>query len=231
MAVALADDGARVAISGRDVAALEKVAQRMGPAVILPADLLEPGAAAELVASAAERLGGLDVVVSNAGAGWSGSLVEITPTEIDGLVDLNLRAPLHLIHAALPHLIESGQGRVVIVGSAAGRFGVANEVVYSATKGGLYPLAEGLRGELADTGVTVSLVTPGVIDTAFYERRGRPYEPRLPRPIPASRIAEAVLRCARSGRAEVSVPGWLGVAARIHGALPGLYGWLASRFR
>ena len=240
MAVELAAAGARVAISGRDEAGLEKVAAQMGSAgvssagvssaVVLPADLLQSGAAAQVAADAARRLGGLDVVVSNAGAGWAGPMTDITPDEIDALVDLNLRAPLHLIRAALPQLAASDHGRVIIVGSAAGRFGVSREVVYSATKGGLYPLAEGLRAEVAGTGVTVSMVTPGVIDTAFYERRNKPYEPRFPRPVPATRVADAVLRCARSGQAEIWVPAWLAVAARIDGVVPALYRWLARRF-
>lgn len=230
VAGALAGAGARVAISGRDVAALERVAGGMGSAVVLPGDLLEPDAAAKLVARAAQRLGGLDVVVSNAGTGWAGPMSEMTPAEIDALVDLNLRAPLQLARAALPHLAASDHGRLVIVGSIAGRLGVAREVVYSATKAGLVGLAGALRAESAGTGVAVSLVTPGVVDTAFFDRRNRPYERARPRPVAASLVAEAVLECARTGRAEVTVPGWLSLPVRLQGAFPGLYRLLASRF-
>lgn len=242
MAVALAGSGARVAISGRDVTALEKVASRMSEAarseagvggngaVILPADLLDSGVAAELVEDGSQRLGGLDLVVSNAGAGWAGPLAEMTSSEVDALVDLNFRAPLHLAHAALPHLVASPHGRLVIVGSIAGRLGVAREVIYSASKAGLVGLADALRTELAGTGVTVSLVTPGAVDTPFFDRRNRPYERGWPHPISASVVADAVLECARTGRAEVIVPSWLAVAVRLQGAFPGLYRLLASRF-
>jgi uncharacterized protein len=242
VAVALASAGARVAISGRDLAALERVEERMNEAarpkarargdaaLILPADLLALGAAGELVERASQRLGGLDLVVSNAGAGWAGPLSEMTSSEIDALVDLNFRAPLHLAHAALPHLTTSPLGRLVIVGSIAGRLGVAREVIYSASKAGLVGLADALRTELAGTGVTVSLVTPGAVDTAFFDRRNRPYERGWPHPIPASLVADAVLECARTGRAEVIVPSWLVVAVRLQGAFPGFYRWLANRF-
>lgn len=232
MALALAEAGARVAISGRDVAALETVAGRMGSAasVVLPADLLHPGVAAKLVGDAAQSLGGLDVVVSNAGTGWAGPMIEITPSDIDALIDLNFRAPIHLVRAALPHLAESDHGRIVIVGSIAGRLGVAREVVYSATKAGLVGLAEALRLELAGTDVAVSLVTPGPVDTPFFDRRNRPYERHWPPPIPANVVVDAVLECARTGRAEVTVPGWLSVPVRMQGVLPGLYRLLAKRF-
>lgn len=229
-----------MALSARDADALERVRSGLsgagaGQAAVLTADLLQPGAAAELVEAAVDALGGLDILVCNAGTGWAGPISEITPAEIDAMVDLNLRAPLHLIHAALPHLAAAGEGRIVLVGSIAGRLGVAREVVYSATKFGLAGFADSLRAELAASGpplesVSVSLVTPGPVDTPFFDRRNRPYERRFPRPIPVAPVANAVVTCARTGRAEITLPAWLALAARIQGAAPGLYRLLATRF-
>ncbi|WP_457831585.1 SDR family oxidoreductase, partial [Staphylococcus aureus] len=90
------------------------------------------GAPAEVVARALSALGGLDIVVASAGAGWAGPFAGMTSSEIDGLIDLNLRATLHLLHAALPHLVAKGRGHVVVIGSIAGLLPVGGEAVYSA---------------------------------------------------------------------------------------------------
>jgi short-subunit dehydrogenase len=230
VALALASEGARLAITGRDARALARVAGAAGATVTTVADLRRPGAAAEVVHAAVAGLGGLDVVVSNAGAGWAGPMTEMSPDEIDDLVDLNLRAPLHLVRAALPHLLGGAGGHVVLVGSIAGRLGVPREVAYSATKAGLVGFADALRAELAGTGVRVSLVTPGVVDTAFFRRRNRPYERHRPRPIPAASVADAVTDCLRRGRPEATVPAWLELPVRLHGAFPRVYQRLSDRF-
>ncbi|MDQ2728399.1 MAG: SDR family oxidoreductase [Actinomycetota bacterium] len=169
----LTTDGVAVALAGRDADALAAVAaQTGGPA--FAGDLTEAEYPARLVAEAAAALGGLDIVVCNAGVGWCGSFRDMDPAAIDKLIDLNLRAPAHLLRAAVPALVAKGRGHLVLVGSIAGLVGVANEVVYSATKAGLGGLAGALRAELAGTGVKVTLISPGVVDTAFFSRRNRP---------------------------------------------------------
>jgi short-subunit dehydrogenase len=231
-----------LALTGRDRNALERVAAGLSeagdptpsgptaPTVVLPADLTLPGVAATVVEGAVAGLGGLDVVVSNAGAGWAGPMVDMTAEDIDALIDLNLRAPAHLARAALPHLLDKGRGHLVFVGSIAGHLGVPREVVYSATKAGLVGLTDALRDELRGTGVKVTLVSPGVVDTAFFDRRNRPYEREKPRPVPAADVAGAVVDCLEHGRPDAVVPRWLSLPVRIHGAAPHLYRSLAARF-
>jgi short-subunit dehydrogenase len=226
----------RLALTGRNHAALERVAPGLSgagaadPTVVIPADLARPGAAVAVVDAAMAGLGGLDVVVSNAGAGWAGPMVDMTADDIDTLIDLNLRAPAHLARAALPHLLDKGRGHLVVVGSIAGYLGVPREAVYSATKAGLVGLTDALRAELRGSGVKVTLISPGVVDTAFFDRRNRPYERDKPRPIPATDVADAVVDCLKHGRPDAVVPGWLSLPVRIHGAAPHLYRSLADRF-
>jgi short-subunit dehydrogenase len=226
---ALAGDGVTVALAGRDAAALAAVAADTGGPTFA-GDLTEAGYPARLVAEASAALGGLDIVVSNAGAGWSGPFADMRPADIDQLIDINLRAPAHLLRAAVPHMVAKGRGHLALVGSIAGLVGVANEAVYSATKAGLGGLAASLRAELGGTGVKVSLISPGVVDTPFYSRRNRPYARSRPVPIPAPEVAEAIVDCLRFGRPEAIVPAWLTVPARIHSLVPRAYQALAQRF-
>jgi short-subunit dehydrogenase len=141
----LSSRGCRVVGSGRRAEGLALAPDGPFEAAVL-ADLTEPGAPAEVVGKAVAALGGLDVVVSCAGAGWQGPFWSMSADEIDNLLDINLRAPLHLAHAAAPHLLASG-GQLVLVGSIAGLVGVPEEVAYGTAKAGLRGLADGLRLE------------------------------------------------------------------------------------
>jgi short-subunit dehydrogenase len=227
-ALALAEGGAVVAVTGRDSEALGAVAERTGGPV-MTGDLTVPGVAEDVVARAILSLGGIDVLVSNAGGGWAGPTASMNGNDIDDLLDLNLRAPLHLTMACLPWMMERGQGHVIFVSSVAGLLATPGEAVYSASKAGLTAFARALWAETAPRGVAVSVISPGVVDTAFFERRNRPYGLTRPRPIPAERVAEAVLYCLRTGAPEVVVPKWLALPARLRGGLPGLYRFLAHR--
>jgi len=241
-ATALAAAGARLLLTGRDAARLAEVARQTG-GVALPADLAVPGEPARLAAAASEAAraapwaggtradhGGIDVLVNNAGVGWSGPVGDITAAKITELTTVNLAAPIELTRLLVPAMAQRGRGRVVFVSSIAGVTGVRGEAVYAATKAGLSTFAESLDYEVRDHGVRVCVVVPGVIDTPFFGRRGRPYGRKRPAPIPAERVATAIVSALEHDRAVVYVPRWLRVPARIHGAAPGTFRALAARF-
>ncbi len=117
-----------------------------------------------------------------------------------------------------------------MVGSIAGHLGVSHEAVYSAAKAGLVTLAEALRAEVGPAGVGVSLVSPGVVATRFFERRGRPYGRRRPRPIAPEQVAWAVESAIVRGRARVIVPAWLAAPVALSTLMPGLYRRLSYRW-
>jgi short-subunit dehydrogenase len=225
----LAASGARVVVHGRDERRTDAVARRTGGVPIV-ADLAVPGAAAELGEAALAVHGRLDIVVANAGLGWSGPFVEMSPADIDSLVALDLLAPVQLVRRLLPPMLDRRLGHIALVGSVAGRTGVAGEAVYAATKGALDVFAESLRLELRGTGVAVSLTVPGVVDTGFFAARGRPYDRDRPRPVPAADVARALVDAVAHDRAEVWVPGWLRAAPAVRALAPGLYRRLAARF-
>ncbi|MEN3269816.1 SDR family NAD(P)-dependent oxidoreductase [Pseudonocardia sp.] len=216
----LAHDGCTLLLVGRDRARLDAVAARTGGRPVL-ADLREP-AGIEAVCDAAD--GWVELLVHGAGVGAAGPLADTPSDVIDELLAVNLVAPVQLTRALLPTL-RAACGHVVFVASVAA-IGVAHEAAYSATKAGLRGFADALRVE-SDIGVTT--VLPGAVETPYYERRGQPYHRRFPRPIGPERVAAALVDAVRRNRAEVFVPRWLTVGARVHGAAPALFAHLSRR--
>jgi len=228
-AVALNQAGTRLILTGRDTERLHAVATRTR-ATTVPADLTEPDGPDRLVKSALAAAGRVDLLICNAGAGWSGPIGDLPAAKAAELVTLNLLAPVQLARLLVPGMAERGSGRLIFVSSIAGLTGVRREAVYAATKAGLHCLAESLGYELAGTGTGVSIVVPGVVDTPFFRSRGRPYDRRVPVPIPAEQVARAIVMAAERDLETVYVPGWLRFPAWLHGAAPGTFRVLARRF-
>jgi short-subunit dehydrogenase len=228
-AVALSRAGARLILTGRDQDRLASVATRT-QGLALPADLAEPDGPDRLIKSALAHAGRIDLLVCNAGTGWAGPTGDLPASKATELLTVNLLAPVQFARLVAPCMAERGFGRLVFVSSIAGVTGVRHEAVYAATKAGINCLAESLGYELAGTGAGVSLVLPGVVDTPFFRRRGRPYNRSLPAPIPAEQVARAIVTAAQRDLEVVYVPGWLRFPAWLHGTSPRTFRWLARRF-
>jgi short-subunit dehydrogenase len=226
VAVRLGFAGAELVLHGRDRAALESTAGMTGGEMVC-GDLADPGEVARL----AKVAGAVDLAVCNAGIGWAGDLSRMSAQDVSRMVAVNLTAPMELTRLLLPAMVERGSGRLVYVTSIAGRLGVAGEAVYGATKAGLERFAESLRMELRGTGVGVTVFVPGIVDTPFFTRRGVPYPRGGPRPVPANVAADALVRGAAAGTAEIYLPRWLRLPVAVHGVLPGVYRVLAARVR
>ncbi|CCG01195.1 Oxidoreductase, short-chain dehydrogenase/reductase family [Blastococcus saxobsidens DD2] len=214
----------RLLLVGREHRALTEVADATG-GTALEADLADPAGLTAVAAAGAAA----DVVVHAAGIGWAGDLATMSAEEARRLLEVDLWAPIELTRAILPGMLARRRGHLVFLGSIAGAVGVPGEATYSAAKAGIGAFAEVVRAETAGRGVGVSTVLPGVVDTPFFTRRGRPYDRRWPRPVPPERVARAVVRAIERNRAEMFVPAWLRLPARLHGAAPPLYGALARR--
>jgi short-subunit dehydrogenase len=226
---ALSSRGARVLAAGSDQERTEAAAARAGGRALV-ADLAQHGGAARLAAAAEAVHGRVDVLVNNAGVGWAGEFAAMPEREIARLVQVDLTAALELTRALLPGMVERGRGHVVSVGSIAGHAGGRGEAVYAACKAALAAFTESLRQEHARSPVGFSVVIPGAVATPFFDRRGVPYGRTFPRPVPAERVAAAIVEAIRRDRAQVVVPGWLGGPMRLRGALPELYRPLVDRF-
>jgi short-subunit dehydrogenase len=221
----LAQAGARVVAHGRDGARLAELSRLTG-AVTVTADLSDPASATAI----AEQAGTVDILLNNAGMGWAGHFQDMSGDQVARLVAVNLTGPIELTRALLPGMLARGTGHLMFVTSIAGRTGVAGEAVYSATKAGLDAFAESLRFELGGTDIEVSVLVPGVVDTPFFQRRGRPYDRRRPRPLPAEVVADTLVKGIAAGRAELYAPRWLRLPVAVRGTMPGVYRRLAARF-
>ena len=210
-----AEEGARVVLAARTAAALESVGKEIGEAaVVVPTDVGDPEQARALVQRAVEATGAIHVFVNNAGYNHRGPVADANPDELGRIVDVNLRAPILLSRLALPQLLAQESGAIVNVASIAGQIPLPDEATYSATKFGLRGFSMALAEELRGTGVSVSLVSPGPIETGFLTN-DIDTVPDLVFSQPmssAEEVASAVLDCAHDGRLERTIP-------RLSGAL------------
>ncbi len=234
IARALSGAGAQVVLAGRDEQALREVRLPGGAtATVVLLDVRDAEAWERAVAEVVLRHGRLDLLVHNAGILDVGPL-EAQPAErLRAIVDTNLTGALLGTRVALPALRERG-GAIVHVASLGGIVPMPFEAAYGATKAGLRHLSFSLRAELAGSGVTVSVVTPGSVDTAQFAQELRHDEAALSfvePPLHPDAVGEAVLRAIRSGAPEVLVPAGGGLLARLAAAFPRLLLWILPFLR
>lgn len=167
-----AREGAAVAVAARTPSEVEAVAREIealgGMGVAIRLDQSDPESIERGVAAALEALGGLDVLVNNAGVFEVAPIQELTPEAWERLVQVNLTGPLRVTQAALPALLES-RGVILNVSSVAGLQGFPGSTGYCATKYGLRGLGDALREELREAGVRVATLYPGGTDTTIFD--------------------------------------------------------------
>jgi 3-oxoacyl-[acyl-carrier protein] reductase len=138
-----------------------------GTSLILPADVTDEAAVADVFARAVTMLGGIDAAILSAGVGHFGSVEDFSLADWDATLTTNLTAPFLCARAAIPHLRARGGGAIVAVSSGAGKQGYPELAAYSASKFGLMGFMQGLAGEVQADGIKVSVVVPGSILTPF----------------------------------------------------------------
>ena len=189
VARALAAQGSRLGLASRSGDDLG-----IDGAVAAPCDVRRPDELDALAAATAERHGGIDVLVANAGVGAYGPFLELPPDQLEEMIDVNVKGTLYAVRAALPYLLESDEADIVTVASEAGRRGLPLEAVYCASKFAQVGFTRALDHELREQGVRCSNVCPGGVATDFAMGRGRtPDMPALARMMSAEDVAEVVL--------------------------------------
>jgi NAD(P)-dependent dehydrogenase (short-subunit alcohol dehydrogenase family) len=156
--------GDRVHVCDVNAEAVERVT-RDNPAITgTVCDIADRAAVERFVEEAVDELGGIDVLVNNAGiAGPTTSVENLDPDEWDSVLAVNLTGPFNVTRLAIPHLKKSGNGVIIMMSSVGGRFGYANRSTYATTKRALIALAETLALELGDHGVRVNTIAPGAV--------------------------------------------------------------------
>ena len=161
-------EGANVVLAARDRKALDALAAVLGPrsrAVVT--DVSKHADCEALMNTALEAFGRIDGLVNNAGYNSRGTVESVALENIERIIEVNLKAPIRLSKLVLPHLRASGGGAIVNVASLAGRVPLDHEATYTASKFGLRGFSFAMAEELAGSGITVSVVSPGPIETGF----------------------------------------------------------------
>jgi short-subunit dehydrogenase len=195
-----ASRGAALVLTGRRAEVLEPLARELG-ALAIVCDLADPQELAGLV----ERAGTIDVLVANAALPATGHLTELSPEQIDRMLEVNLRAPIQLARALAPGMIERRRGHLVFISSLSGKAASPLSSMYNATKFGLRGFALALREDLAPAGVGVSVVLPGFIsDAGMFADAAVRLPPGVGTRTP-DQVARATIDAVQRNRAEVEV--------------------------
>jgi 2,3-dihydroxy-2,3-dihydro-p-cumate dehydrogenase len=177
----LIHDGAAVFAAARSKEDLERVYEQAAIAGGFVGELHQTGTADDLVATAVETLGHVDVLVNNAGGGVIRPTLEHTEESLRATIDNNLWTTIYCVRAALPHMVSRGHGRIINIGADSVRTGLVDHAMYNAAKGGVHAMVTGLAREFATAGVTANTVAPCYVRTPELARlfdSGQP-PPRL----------------------------------------------------
>jgi len=193
IALALATDGRRVAVADLLEEEAAKTAAEAG-GVAVPLDVTDSGSVTAAVERVVSELGPIDVLVNNAGWDEARPFLETDEPFWDRVIEINFKGGLRTTRAVLPGMVDRGWGRVVNIGSDAGRVGSSLESVYSGAKGGVIAFTKTIAREVARSGVTANVVCPGPTRTAFLDRiageGGERLVDSLTRAVPMRRLGE-----------------------------------------
>jgi 3-oxoacyl-[acyl-carrier protein] reductase len=167
---ALVEEGATVYVSSRDARAIEEAGREIGAAGWSAADVSKKGEPLALVEAASEKLGGLDILVANAGGPPPGQFQTLPLESWERAFDLTLMSAVQLVHAALPHLKRSDQGRIVFITSISVRQPIRNLILSNSLRAAVTGMAKSLSFELAADHVTVNCLAPDAIRTDAIRR-------------------------------------------------------------
>jgi 3-oxoacyl-[acyl-carrier protein] reductase len=169
VAVALAQEGAHVALLARNEAQLREVAREIealgGKAVVVVADVADRAAVEAAVAQALGALGSIDILINNAGIGTFAKLVDMDPAEWERIIQVNLLGTYYTTRSVLPQMLERQSGDIINIASTAGQRGAATTSAYSASKFAILGLTESLMQEVRKQNIRVSALTPSTVAT------------------------------------------------------------------
>ena len=230
VAIAFGEQGARVALLARRKSHLDELARKIekagGKALAIDCDVTDRARVFAAVDQVKESFGKIDILINSAGLLISGSFEEMRSEDLEKMMAVNLFGAVNAMQAVLPLMRKAKGGSIVNISSLAGRRGMPPLGGYSATKFALVGMTEALRVELFNTGIKVSLVMPGVIDTPMahdaLKHDSLKDMPGATFAMPARWVTWAVLAAAAFGLTEVDVPPGAAVAEKLASLFPGV---------
>lgn len=191
IATLLHEEGVKVILAGRNKDKLQNVANQLAQdsVKVVPTDVTKKEEVDELIKMAQQTFGGLDIVINSAGQMLSSKITDYQVDEWDSMIDVNIKGTLYTAQAALPTMLEQSSGHLINIASISGFEVTKSSTIYSATKAAVHTITQGLEKELAKTGVKVTSISPGMIDTAITAA----YNPTDRKKLEPQDIAEAVL--------------------------------------
>ncbi|WP_437273057.1 SDR family oxidoreductase [Staphylococcus aureus] len=191
IATLLHEEGAKVVLAGRNKEKLQNVANQLSQdsVKVVPTDVTNKEEVDELIKIAQQTFGGLDIVINSAGQMLSSKITDYQVDEWDSMIDVNIKGTLYTVQAALPTMLEQSSGHLINIASISSFEVTKSSTIYSATKAAVHTITQGLEKELAKTGVKVTSISPGMVDTAITAA----YNPSDRKKLDPQDIAEAVL--------------------------------------
>ncbi|MBH4764212.1 SDR family oxidoreductase [Staphylococcus aureus] len=191
IATLLHEEGVKVILAGRNKDKLQNVANQLAQdsVKVVPTDVTKKEEVDELIKIAQQTFGGLDIVINSAGQMLSSKITDYQVDEWGSMIDVNIKGTLYTAQAALPTMLEQSSGHLINIASISGFEVTKSSTIYSATKAAVHTITQGLEKELAKTGVKVTSISPGMVDTAITAA----YNPTDRKKLEPQDIAEAVL--------------------------------------
>ncbi|MEK9205031.1 SDR family oxidoreductase [Staphylococcus aureus] len=191
IATLLHEEGVKVILAGRNKDKLQNVANQLAQdsVKVVPTDVTKKEEVDELIKIAQQTFGVLDIVINSAGQMLSSKITDYQVDEWDSMIDVNIKGTLYTTQAALPTMLEQSSGHLINIASISGFEVTKSSTIYSATKAAVHTITQGLEKELAKTGVKVTSISPGMVDTAITAA----YNPTDRKKLEPQDIAEAVL--------------------------------------
>ena len=217
LALRLGREGARLALVARRekelLALADEIRSAGGEALVLPCDVSDRRACEAACAEAEDRLGGIDLLVNNAGYGRHRRFADHDTADIERMMRVNYLGSVYGTRALLPGMLERRRGWIVFMASVAGKIASPDESAYAASKFAVVGLASALSLEVEDAGVHVLTVCPGVIRTPFFDEEALSRMPpvALRQMVEPETLVDAIVRALAKGRHEVTHPRAIGV--------------------
>lgn len=234
MARQLVKEGAVPVITGRSQDRLQQMADQLGGSIgVYAFDVRNEVSTKNAFEQIEQKYGPIDVLINNAGYGVFETFVNTPIDKFMDMMDVNYMGIVRCTKAVLPGMIKRGHGHIVNIASIAGKMGTAKSTGYSASKHAVLGLTNSLRQELAGTGIKVTAINPGPIDTPFFataDPSGNYVKNVKAFMLKPEKVAEVVIRAIKRGSAERNIPNLFAFGVKLSQLFPRTFDRFAARF-